>query len=166
MEQSVFLQLSRVYFSTAKECCQNFTTTNLVGSQKFDWSNQSWQRCNKLRQRARPSNEISCFQLWKAQQLAMGLLCPFQTRSHFVELKLRFSDLTSHSSLVNAKPWPWPSNLIDIFILSFPKELIKKWEIKIHFSHYLTRPDQASMLMPKPWRWHPNYVGGMKTNIN
>ena len=133
-EQNVFLQLSRLYFSTAKECCRNFTTAKLVGFQKFDWSNQSWQRCNKLRQRARPSNKISCFKLWKAQQRAMGLLCPFE---------LGVSDLTSHPSLVNACPWPWPSNLIDIFILCFwQKSCEKNNKIKIHFPHHLTRPDK------------------------
>ena len=56
LEQSVFLHQCTVYFSTAKECCRNFTTANLVGIQKFDWSNQSWQRCNKLRQRAAPKS--------------------------------------------------------------------------------------------------------------
>ena len=48
-------------------------TSNLIGIQKFDWFNQSWQRCNKLRPGdhkeplwASP-NKISCFQLWKTQ---------------------------------------------------------------------------------------------------
>ena len=88
---NVFLQLGSVYFSTEAECISPPQRSVAETSQQQIWSvsksltdpiKVDRDATNYDKERGRlwnPSNEISCFQLWKAQ-LAMGLLCPFPTR--------------------------------------------------------------------------------------
>ena len=67
------MEFGRFFHRTGSSAAKILKTSNLIGIQKFDWFNQSWQRCNKLRPGdhkeplwASP-NKISCFQLWKTQ---------------------------------------------------------------------------------------------------
>ena len=123
-EQSVYLQLSRMYFSNWAECISPPQRSVAKTSQQQIWSvSKSLTDPIKVDRDATNYdkellNEISCFSVMKGAAAGNGITLSIRTRTR-CPLGLGVSDLTSHPSLGNVLPWPWPSNLIDISLFFF-----------------------------------------------
>ena len=118
------LQRSKMYFSNWADCTSPPQRSVAEISQQQIWSvSKSLTDPIKVDRDATNYdkellNEISCFSVMKGAAAGNGITLSIWTQTRW-PLGLGVSDLTSHPSLGNVLPWPWPSNLIDISLFFF-----------------------------------------------